>query len=301
MKLAVQIITYKSSGHLLPLLESLKKQTYRDFEVWFWDNSVDTDEAEYSRALVNASGVSTHFIVSEKNVGFAGGHAAMFRCHEAPFVMLLNDDAVLDPAYLEATMARIESDQKMGSVTGLVYRQEPERTIDTAGLEYVCLAQIVDRWAGEMMSRAQIDKLCAEEVFGVSGAVGLYRRSAIETAGGLFDPKWFMYKEDVDLALRLREAGFSAWFEPKAIAWHKRGLQQQKNMFTRFINEWKRLPVLRQSAYVNQWRIYKRHFKWSLGISDLLFSLVIEFMRSVGTFVVSPIVFFKSWYAITRA
>lgn len=266
MKLAIQVVLYHSEQKLPILLESLKAQTFHDFEIFFHDNS------------------------GTENIGFAGGHEKLFHQHDAPFVMLLNDDAKLAPDYLEQVMKVIESDENIASITGLVYRMDG-KTVDTTGLEYKCLAQIVDR-----QSLPE-----AGEVFGVSGAVGLYRRSAVEKSGGLFDPKWFMYKEDVDLALRLREHGYISWFEPKAVAWHARGLKQQSNIFVRLFSEWKRPPLLRRYAYANQLRIYKGHFRWSLGFYDILRSLCVELLRSGGTFIMSPWVFFTSWYDLARS
>lgn len=285
-RLAVQIVLFNSSKHLEPLLDSLKAQTDQDFEVFFLDNSEDSIESEYSRTLVRSYDSRSTFHVSRSNIGFDGGHEELYRMHDAPFVLLLNDDATLAPNYIEEVMKRIESDVRIASVVGLVYRTDGE-TIDTTGIEYKCLARIVDR---------QIVPASDGEVFGVSGAIALYRRAAIEKAGGLFDPTWFMYKEDVDLALRLRQAGFIAWFEPHAIAWHKRGLQQKRNILERFLSEWQRPARLRRCAYTNQLRIYRRHFCWSLGLKDISQSLATELIRSAGTFLVSPKVFVQSWY-----
>ena len=255
-RLAIQVILYHSEDTIDALKASLEAQTFRDFEVVYRDNSI------------------------EENIGFAGGHVELMKKHSAPFVMLLNDDAKLDALYLEHAMNRILSDENIGSVTGLVYRFDGQ-TIDTTGLEYKCLAQVVDR---------QTIPSTAGEVFGVSGAVGLYRRSAIEKAGGLFDPTWFMYKEDVDLALRLRDAGFTAWFEPKAIAWHKRGIKAGDGYL-------KRPAILRKHSYVNQWRIYRRHWK-SASLSDKLRTIAVELRRSLYILFRTPKVFFQAWYDI---
>ncbi len=258
MKLAIQIVLYKSEEKLPTLLDSLKAQTLKDYELFFHDNSGET------------------------NIGFAGGHEQLFHQHNAPFVMLLNDDAKLAPEYLELVMKAIESNEKIASATGLVYRMDG-KTVDTTGLDYKCLAQIVDRQT--------IPE--AGEVFGVSGAIGLYRRSAIEKSGGLFDPKWFMYKEDVDLALRLREHGFISWFEPKAVAWHLRGLKAGDGYMSR-------PPLLRRYSYVNQWRLYRRHWK-NATLSDKLRSIGVEFLRSLYILVRSPGVFFSAWYDLARS
>ncbi len=298
MKLAIQIILYNSSGHLAPLLDSLKAQTFKDVEVFFYDNSELVSEVSSSRQVIDASGLPHRFVAAEKNIGFAGGHVEMYRLHDAPFVMLLNDDAKLEASYLEHAMKRIESDPKIGSVTGLVYRWDGE-TIDTTGLEYPCMARIRDRFAGESVAHRSSFIVHNGEVFGVSGAIGLYRRSAIDKAGGLFDPAWFMYKEDVDLAIRLKRAGFSAWFEPKAVAWHKRGLKEdRKGWMARLVDEHKRPALLRQHAYINQHRVYTLHAAPALGFKDFFLSLVNELGRTFLVFVTSPIVWIRSVFTL---
>ncbi|QQR61179.1 hypothetical protein IPH19_01800 [Candidatus Uhrbacteria bacterium] len=266
-RLAVQVILYHSKDTIDALKASLEAQTFRDFEVWYRDNAV------------------------EENIGFAGGHAALYRQHDAPFVMLLNDDAKLDAQYLEHAMRRIESDERIASVTGLVYRMDGV-TIDTTGLEYRCLARVVDRQTNPESG----------EVFGVSGAVGIYRRSAIEKAGGLFDPVWFMYKEDVDLAIRLKRAGFMAWFEPLAIAWHKRGIKEEGSGFVaRFIAERKRPALLRRHAYINQHHLYTLHAALSLGFSDFWKSLTQELARTLLVFITSPIVWVSAVFSLAKS
>lgn len=296
-RVAIQTLLYKSSDHLATMLRSLQAQTFKDFDVWCCENSMDAAEADRAEAIVRASGLPFHFIRSATNSGFAGGHQMLFQAHDAPFVLLLNDDATLEPTYVQAVMERMESDPMIGSVTGVAYRSPAEpRVIDTAGLEYRCLGSIVDRFAGTAHSVTE-----AEKVFGVSGAVGLYRRSAVEKTGGLFDPTWFMYKEDVDLALRLRQAGFQAWIEPNAVAYHERGIKEEGNgILTRIRMERKRPAVLRESTYVNQWRVYRRHWR-TVGFRDKLQTAVTECFRSVLVFVTSPRIFFRAWRRIIAA
>ena len=73
--------------------------------------------------------------------------------------------------------------------------------------------------------------LIAGPVWGVDGPAPVYRRAALldvrepRTGGGMevLDEDFFMYKEDVDLAWRLRKRGWRAWYEPDALAWHARG------------------------------------------------------------------------------
>ncbi len=301
--LAIQMVLYKSVDDLPALLESLKAQTCRDFELFVYHNFDSFFEMEACRKLIEASGLRHHYFAGEENIGFAGGHEALYRKHEAPFLMLLNDDAKLMSNYVSNVMRRMESDERIGSVSGLIYRwptsaeasaDRDEITIDTAGLEYICLGQVRDRFAGQTLPASSY-MLMTSPVFGVSGAVGLYRRSAIEKSGGLFDSSWFMYKEDVDLALRLKRAGYSAWFEPSAIGYHKRELKQSRGLLGRWLDERKRPKKLRVYAYANQLKVYRRHFNWSLGIGDITRSLAVEGARSFGTLLSSPSVFIEAW------
>ncbi len=120
--------------------------------------------------------------------------------------------------------------------------------IDTMGLKVLRNRRVVDWRTGETLksviaseakqSHGQGEEIAtssrgggtprddnAWEVFGVSGALPVYRRKAIEEVmfeGNMFDDEFGSYKEDVDLAFRLRSAGWKAYVEPRAHAWHDR-------------------------------------------------------------------------------
>jgi GT2 family glycosyltransferase len=67
--------------------------------------------------------------------------------------------------------------------------------------------------------------LVEEEIFGASGAAGFYRREALESAKistGYFDSDFFLYREDADLAWRLRNLGWKCLYVPEAVAYHRR-------------------------------------------------------------------------------
>src|SRR5690349_17868059 len=130
MQVAVQILLYKSSNHLKELMDSLVAQTFRDFELFVLDNSVDAAEAERCLEIVEASGLKHTFLAGEKNLGFDGGHDKLFSMHQAPFVLLVNDDTKLDAHYIENVMKRIESNDNIAAVGGLLYRMDGKE-VDT--------------------------------------------------------------------------------------------------------------------------------------------------------------------------
>jgi GT2 family glycosyltransferase len=127
------------------------------------------------------------------NVGFGRGHNANVARGCAPFVLLINQDCVLEPGVLEALVERAHADPP--DVAAWELRQIPyehPKTYDPVTLETV--------W--------------------VSGAAVLVRRSAFESVGG-FDPRIFMYGEDVDLSWRLRAAGWRLLYQPKLAVVHR--------------------------------------------------------------------------------
>lgn len=237
-KLAVIIVTWNSMRHLPMALRSLASQTWRDFNVIVVDNAsadgtVDCVRSEFPTATL---------LRNSKNLGFARANnqaLAYVRAHLVKdngdfFVLLMNDDAALAPDYLETLLSRVERRLEVGSATGLVYKAwvegnddtfEPNfsNIIDTAGLQGCRSRRVFDRGSGETDPTGRFSR--SEEIFGVSGCLALYRWRALagaEINGQWLDEDYFMYKEDVDLAWRLRLLGWSSWFIPEARAWHFR-------------------------------------------------------------------------------
>lgn len=236
-RLAVIIVTWNSARHLPFALRSLNAQTRRDFSVVVVDNASDDETAD----IVRSEMPTALLLRNAKNLGFARGNnqgLAYVRAHLAGgrddyWVLLMNDDVVLSPDYLENLLDRVERRPEVGSATGIVYRAvtssedaaEPELTerLDTAGLAATRGRRFFDRGAGSEDREGCFSR--QQEIFGVSGCLALCRWGALEDAcvdGQWLDEDFFMYKEDVDLAWRLRLLGWTALFVPDARAWHFR-------------------------------------------------------------------------------
>ena len=299
---ALQLISFFNSTDLPALLESLRRQTFKDWELFVYEASENEDETRKVDELLKNSGLPYHLTVGP-NIGYTA-HNTLFNQNAASIVMLLNPDATLDPKYLEAGVAWFDQHPECASVTGLVYR-ETRDVIDTAGLEYRALGDVRDLYSNRKIADLKPELLRTQEVFGVSGALPLYRRSAVLLAsfdGTLFDPTFFMYKEDVDLAIRLRRQGYTAWRVSEAVAFHRRAIKEQgSGLLDRIREERKRPMRLRLASYQNQWRIYVYHARLSLGFIDLARTVVAEAKRSAALFfLASPLVFVRAWINIFR-
>jgi GT2 family glycosyltransferase len=199
------------------------------------------------------------YIKNTENAGFGKPHNVAMRMMRGDFILLLNYDAILKPDYIENVLKPFE-DKRVGAVQGKLLRydfdknelyknkENPElNTIDTTGLMMLKNRRIVCIGQGEA-DKGQFEE--EKEVFGADGAVPVYRKEALEDvklrimnhesqpkAGPpraekfkiqnsiyeYFDENFFMYKEDVDLAWRMRLAGWKAVYTPKAVAYHGRG------------------------------------------------------------------------------
>ena len=134
---------------------------------------------------------------SETNLGFAGGANAALRHSSAPYVALVNNDAVLAPDWLAAVRDALERDERLAAVQTII--QRPDGSIDGAG---------IGTSDGTFRQIGHGNPLGSplEVPFGVSATATLYRRAAI--GDRFFDERFFAYYEDVELSARLRASGW---------------------------------------------------------------------------------------------
>jgi len=254
---SISLLLYKPGFYLRPCLKSIFRQSFRDFELLVIDNhSADGTAQKAEEILKSEAGrINWRLIINDKNTGFAAGHNLGIREARGEFILLLNQDVVLDKDFLKNIIEVFQRDSKIGAIQGKLLRLkvagqnlEESDLIDTTGLEIFKNRRIVARGQGQK-DEGQFEK--TEEIFGADGAAPVFRKAALEdvklpvrlrpacggtsadaqfsdSAGGgekigeYLDEDFFMYKEDVDLAWRLRLLGWKAVFEPKAVAWHAR-------------------------------------------------------------------------------
>jgi GT2 family glycosyltransferase len=155
------------------------------------------------------------------NLGFAAATNLGIAATAGDYVATVNDDAVVEPGWAAALAAALDADPGAAAAQGTNLMLADPSRLDGRGLAWNRWWQAVQVGHGEP---AVEGRAAAEEVFGVAATAALYRRRALEAAapapGEVFDPRLGAYYEDVDLACRLRRAGWRALWVPAARALH---------------------------------------------------------------------------------
>lgn len=138
------------------------------------------------------------------------------------WVLLLNDDVVLEPTFLERLLAQLPGDEQIGMACGKLLAADGRR-LDSTG-QFVSRARTAkERGHGEA-DYGQFEK--PGFVFSAPAAAALYRRRMLEDVavkGQYFDEQFGMYLEDLDLGIRAQRAGWRAYYVPGAVGRHMRG------------------------------------------------------------------------------
>lgn len=197
-------------------LSSLKAQASVDASIVVVDNASQAAERERLAAEFG----QTRVLTFSRNLGFAGAANEGIARTRSPFVLLLNNDAVLAPDYVARLAARLTFDDRLAAVQGLVLTGDGGQ-VDTAGLDWNRRGEAVPLLAGTSPGQAPKDVF---EVSGVSATATLYRRAALQSIaphGEVFERSFFAYYEDVDLSLRLSRAGWRFACDPAALCRHE--------------------------------------------------------------------------------
>lgn len=215
-KVAVILLNWNNKGDTLECIESLKRVTYPNFEVLVVDNGSSDD----SVSSIRAAYPDVTLIENKANLGFTGGNNVGIRqalANGADYVLLLNNDTVVDPAFLDKLVQVMESDPSIG-IAGpkMYYYSEPRRIWCTGGK--------VNHWRGEAWNLGNdeidvgnFDKLT--DVDFMNGCALIVTRKVLEDIGMLHEPM-FCYFEENDFCARAKKHGYRIVYVPASKIWH---------------------------------------------------------------------------------
>lgn len=232
------VIVSHNSQVMLPLcLEALRQQMGVNVEQVVVDSG-STDK-RYLKRLKKRYPIR---LLEKDNIGFGRannlGYGALRA--ESEVVVFLNPDVVLPFDYCKKLLAAMSDDKSIAVASGILVgfdskTRRPSQQVDSTGVFRSWYGRWYDRDQGCRVAEVKRQR---QYVPAVCGAVFACRKAALEADNGqVFDPDFFLYKEDIELSLRLRKRGWKLLFEPRLIAYHARGWPERRSEVSWFLRK----------------------------------------------------------------
>jgi len=211
-RVTVVIPNYNGRALLGPCLSSLLRQSFEDFEVVVVDNGSRDGSADY----VRANFPSVRLIELESNLGFSAAVNAGIRATVSEYVAVLNNDTEVEPEWLSSLVAALDSDASAGSAASKILWAHAKDRIYAAG-DFFCQEGFGGNIGSSMPDGPEFSK--PFRPFSASACAALYRREMLDKIG-LFDERFFIFFEDIDLGFRAQLFGYGCLFVPSAVVYH---------------------------------------------------------------------------------
>ena len=274
-KLSIIIVNYNSGEELIVCIQSLRRYISNiSYEIIVIDNN-STDN---SRKLLKESTMDINKIFLENNTGYSiANNYGMEQC-KGEYILLLNPDTYIKNNSIKEMIDFLDSKPAVGVLGPLLI--DPDGNIQLPSSNFPDLKQqilymlsckfLLNRIARSSEQRVALKLKIPFEVDWVSGACFMLKRIIYETIGGL-DESFFLYAEDVDWCIRIKDSGWKIFCHPSIEVVHIGGVSSKKNIY-----------LLLTSRYKSNLYFAKKHFSSSqlfilrlIVVSGLFFRLIL--------------------------
>lgn len=219
-KIHIIILNWNGFSDTLECLESLRKIEYDNYDVVVVDNNSSGDDVKIIKEKFGD--FVKEIIVAKDNLGFSGGNNLGIKYslnNSTDFILLLNNDTVVEPDFLGKLLDSFGSNENVGIAAPKINYYDNPDIVWTAGGK---ISKI--RGSGFAYSDKKESEIENKEkvVTFASGCCLLIKREVFEKAG-FFDEKFFLYVEDTDFCYRTVKAGYKIIVSPHSKIFHKIG------------------------------------------------------------------------------
>lgn len=269
--------------HLESCYNSIRRQTYGDFEIIMVDNNSKDDSVKFTENNYP----EIKILKVNYNSGFAKAVNGGIKISSGEYILLLNNDTEIKEDFLEEMMKGFK-DEDTGSVACKMLNFYKRNIIDDAGDFIKLKGSPYARGHGEE-DIGQYDR--QKYIFGACAGAAMYKREMFDKVG-LFDEDFFAYYEDVDMSFRMQIAGYKCFYNPMAICYHKRGATTktmtgfetmlcEKNLVALRIKNYPLLMLLKCIPYFMIVRIKRYYLFLTKHSGSLFFSAVKGYLRGL--------------------
>ena len=221
----VSIITlnYNQAAVTADFLESSRNLLYRNYEILVCDMASDINPA----TLFDPGAFpNTRLLLSDKNLGFAGGNNWGMRQAKGDFIFIVNNDTELTTDIIQLLLFPFFQNSSIGVVCPKIKYFNDRNIIQYAGFREMNLFTGRTSTIGNgEADNGQYNK--PGTTFGAHGCAMMVKKEVVDKTG-MFAEKFFLYYEEWDWSARIRKAGYQIWYQPEATIYHKESLSVGK-------------------------------------------------------------------------
>lgn len=221
--ISVVILNWNGTDDTIHCLKSAFNVDYDNYEIIVVDNG-SVESIHPLEELAEAGKIT--LLKNPKNMGFAGGQTTALPYCNGEYILLLNNDAIMEKSAIKEALKVFDGDTQIAVVGGRTYLLDDNW--NKQGIFHYT-HQRVDPVSAEVHTYTSDDDT-VRDASTVSGACVFIRKSVIKKHG-YFDDAFFAYYEETDLFARYRRAGYRIVFSPNVIIWHKMGASTRNKKF----------------------------------------------------------------------
>lgn len=237
------VINWKSEGVTAECVASLQGlKTSEAFEMIVFDNE------STSSSLKELQKLPVTLLRSTKNLGFGGAINQAAKQATGAYIALINNDAVLDEAWLTKGLAAIHNTGNVALVGGAEFFWDgaKRQRKNLYSIPFVSSQSLLVQQSREQQPTGAVPYVTASNV--------LINKKAFDQVGG-FDPSYFMYYEDMDLCAKLINAGYAVHYCNEMAIWHRINYSSNRNSGAKYFNIFKnRFTVIAKFFPDNAWK-----------------------------------------------
>lgn len=280
MKVGIIIVNFNGRHLLEKNLLSVVNNGYEDFEIVIVDNASIDGSVEYLKKEFP----SVKVVESKENLGFGGGNnlgVKEYPNYDA--YLFLNNDISVPKGFLDNLVKELQKEDVAAVGPKILYSKEKvgseKRIINSAGIYVDRHYMAYDRYDKEEDNPKYS---VVEKIDALMGGAFLVKREVFERVGG-FNPNMFLYYEDIDLSLRIRDLGYKLYYVGTSEVYHdhmasskKLGVRKRNimNMQNRFRSIWSRkglwVAIKETIWYLFNWLMWKMIYSKRVTLKEFL-------------------------------
>lgn len=219
----VSIITvnYNTDKVTVELLLSLQKITYLNIEIIVVDNASIIDTTYIGKQFPYIK-----YIQNSQNEGFAGGNNRAIEHAKGDIILLLNNDTEVDSGFIEPIVALFKTDDRIGIISPKIRYFHSPQIIQYAGGAAINSFTARGKFIGTgETDQGQYNKPTQTHL--AHGAAMAIHKKVIDKIG-MLPEMYFLYYEELDFSEHAQRAGFTIWYQPKSLVFHKESMSVGK-------------------------------------------------------------------------